>query len=203
MKYHSNPKNNVPQGEAGDNSGFFLEDDVNKGQFDKNMNKYRQKQIQLANRIEDLTSVALWETKGQFAEYDHHLCKDNDPRQFVGVATLVPGRPIGWQKVDALVEMKYRTVPSTKFNETLLDADKLMKMSIRTHFMKMDCYVIWAFTDGDQYWKVVPGVQFRTSIGRNTKCTEDLPYEYKPVVFIPMQYLKPVTKEMFENGRDT
>ena len=190
----------VSQGEAGSNSGFFLEDDVNVGQYDMNMEKYREKQIQLANRIEDLTSVAFWETKGQFAEYDYHLCKNNDPKQFAGSATVVPGIPMYWQKVDALAELKYRTVASDRFFSTLLDADKLMKMNVRTRDMNLDCYVIWAFTDKDMYWQVDPTLKFSMALGRNTKCAEDLPYEYKPQVFIPMKYLKPVTKEMFENG---
>ena len=196
----SRSNNNNKREAARGNSGFFLGENGDAGAFDFNEEKYREKQIQLANRCEDLTGVTFWETKGKFAEYDYHLCKDNDPKQFIGVATTVSGIPMFWQEINGIAELKYRTASSTAFKSTLIDADKLMKMNVRTRDMNMDCYVIWAFTDKDMFWKVDPALKFSMALGRNTQCSQDLPYEYKPQVFIPMRYLTPVKKEMFENG---
>jgi hypothetical protein len=196
MSLHSNNKNSNSE-EACNLSGFFLDDDGSIGQFDFNEEIYREKQIQLANRVEDLTNVALWGTKPKFAEYDYHLCADNDPKNFIGTATCVPGIPMYWQIVNGIAELKYREVESDRFKSTLLDADKLMKMQIRADYMNTDSYIIWAFQDCDMYWKVKTGVKFYNVIGRNTQVTDELPQEYKPQVFIPMNMLQVCHPGMF------
>ena len=177
--------------------GFFLEEDSGPGQFDMNADLYRQKQIELANRIEDLTGVAFWETKEKFNAYDYHLCKENDPKKFAGTASVVPGIPMYWQKVDVTAELKYRTIPSGKYKSTILDADKMKQLKTQTREMGMDTYLIWAFTDRDMYMKLNLDHHFPMYLGRNTTTTDDLPYEYKPQVLIPMHYLQPVTAGMF------
>tara|TARA_Y100001938_G_scaffold26242_1_gene35210 strand:+ start:3367 stop:3960 length:594 start_codon:yes stop_codon:yes gene_type:complete len=178
-------------------SGFFIEEPTAKGQFDFNADKYRSKQIELANRIEDMTGVTFWETKNKFSAYDYHLCKDNDPKQFLGSGTCVPGLPMYWQEVDSIAELKYRQIPSDYFTSTLLDADKLKEMKVHSRDMNMDSYIIWAFTDCDMYYKVDVNHNFKMMLGRNTQTSEELEKEFKPQVLIPMEYLKKVTPDMF------
>ena len=202
MNSHSKPGTNVPkQEDASSNAGFFLEDDTGDGQFDMNAEKYRSEQIKLANRVEDLTSVTFFETKGKFSDYDYNLCRDNDPKRFTGVASTVPGIPMYWVKVNGIAELKYRRVASDRFGSTLLDADKLQHLQVRATYMSTDCYVIWAFTDCDMYWKVDPHKKFNTALGRNTQTSEDLPYEYKPQVFIPISNLTVCSPDMFNEWR--
>ena len=179
-------------------SGFFTDEDSTPGRYDMNAEKYREKQIQLANRVEDLTKVALWGTMPKFAEYDYHLCRENDPMKFFGTGTVVPGIPMYWQEVDGIAELKYREVHSTRFKSTLLDADKMKEMKIHQDYMDTPAWIIWAFTDQDMYYKVNPKHKFRMALGRNTKVSRDLPEEYKPQIFIPMTYLRPVTSDMFD-----
>lgn len=183
--------------EPGVTPGFFLNGDAEPGQFDMNVEKYRTKQIELAGRVEDLTGIAFWETKYKFCEYDYHLCRQNDPKQFIGIASAVPAVPLPWQKVDAIAELKYRTVKSDHYSSTLLDADKMMHLKTHVREMHMDCYVIWAFSDIDMYYQVDLNQQFNTWLGINSDCAVDAPYEYKPQIFIPMKLLRPVRKGMF------
>jgi len=188
-------------------SGFFTEEDSTvQGKYDFNAEKYKLKQSHLANRIEDLTGVALWATKPKFAEYDYHLCKDNNPNKLIGSGTAVPGIPMYWIPVDGIAELKYRTVASDRFDSTLLDADKMKEMVIHHRVMDLPAWIIWAFTDCDMYYKVDPTHRFDMILGRNTQVSEDLPQEYKPQIFIPMAYLKSVSADMFNketilNGR--
>ena len=188
---------NEQREEAGSDPGFFSEDSAGIGQFDMNARKYKQQQILLANRVEDLTKVVFWEARGKFSAVDYYLCRHNDPKNFVGSATVVPGIPMYWQKVDAQAELKYRTVESTRFQSTLIDSDKLMQLNVRSRDMNVDCYIIWAFQDCDMYYEVNPGAEFKVALGRNTQVTQDLPYEYKPQTFIPMTFLKVCSSEMF------
>ena len=179
-------------------SSFFTETSTTKGQFDFNAEAYASEQIKMANRLEDMTGVALWGTKDKFAKYDYHLCRENDPKKFIGSGTVVPAIPMYWQEVDGLVELKYRQVESTYFNMTLLDADKMKEMKVHSRDMGMPSWIIWAFTDCDMYYKVNPDHKFRMMLGRNTQVTEDLPEEYKPQMLIPMTYLELCTPDMFE-----
>ena len=181
-------------------SGFFYPEDHSIGQFDFNAEAYIDEQIKLANRVEDMTGVAFWGTKNKFSKYDYHLCKENDPKKFIGSGTVVPAIPMYWQKVDGLAELKYRKVSSDYFNMTLLDADKIKEMVVHSRDMGMPSWIIWAFTDCDMYYKVNPEHSFTMMLGRNTQTTEDLPEEYKPQMLIPMKYLKVCTPDMFNFG---
>lgn len=193
--YSENPK------EASSQAGFYLPESDRVGQFDLNAEKYRSEQIKLANRVEDLTGVAFWDTKQKFAEYDYHLCKQNDPKKYFGVASGIPGIPMQWEIIDGIAELKYRQIASTHFKTTLIDADKLMKLKIRTRDMNTDSWIIWAFTDCDMYWKVDPSVNFHTFLGRNTQVTEPLKHEYKPHAFIPVSLLSVCSPEMFKENK--
>ena len=51
-------------------SSFFIQTSTTKGQFDFNAEAYASEQIKMANRLEDMTGVAFWGTKGNFAKYD-------------------------------------------------------------------------------------------------------------------------------------
>jgi len=178
--------------------GFFYEEETSSGQFDFNAEKYADEQIKLANRVEDLTQVAFWSTKPKFAKYDYHLCKENDPKKFIGSGTVVPAIPMYWQEIDGIAELKFRQIPSDYFTSTLIDADKMKEMVVHSRDMGMPSWIIWAFTDCDMYYKVNPEHSFRMMLGRNTQTSKDLPEEYKPQMLIPMVHLKKCTPDMFE-----
>ncbi len=115
-------------------SGFFTEEDsTSLGKYDFNAEKYQLKQIQLANRMEDLTKVAFWGTKPKFAEYDYHLCKDNNPNKLIGSGTVVPGIPMYWFPVDGIAELKYRTVSSSRFDDSTLITSAPQSANTREH----------------------------------------------------------------------
>ena len=196
MTSHFNNKQN--EEEVSRNTGFFLEDSNAAGQFDMNAEKYRQKQEELKERICELTGAALWDTKAKFGEYDYHICQDNNAKTFFGVASIIPGIPMYWDEVNGIIELKYRVVSSYKFKTTIIDADKLMKLKIRVRDMGTEAWIVWAFTNGDYYWKVDPDLTFHTMLGRNTQVTEDLQHEYKPQAFIPISLLSKCNQNMFE-----
>ena len=179
-------------------NGFFYNKSEDIGQFDFNADKYASEQIKLANRVEDLTGVTFWACKDKFAKYDYHLCRENDPKKFIGSGTVVPALPMYWQPVDGLAELKYRKVKSDYFNSTLLDADKMKEMIVHSRDMGMPSWIIWSFTDCDMYYKVNPEHTFKMMLGRDTQTTEDLPEEYKPQMLIPMEYLTVCTRDMFD-----
>ena len=203
MTFRFKPKSvpQVGQEEAGNDPGFFQPEEEGTGAYDANAKKHYSQQIALCNRIEDLTKVTFWEARGKFSVHDYNLCFHNDPKRFVGVANCITELPIMWQKVDALAELKYRTVPSSLFKSTLIDAEKIQSLNTRVRDMHISCYVIWAFQDCDMYWKVDPELQFPVAVGRNTKTTDDVPWEHKLVAFIPMSYLSICTADMFYRGR--
>ena len=115
----------------------------------------------------------------------------------MGVANLVTVVPIGWQQVDAQAELKYRRCAAGSFKTTLIDQEKIQHLNNRVRDGHINCYIIWAFTDCDMYWKVDPSLEFYTAMGRNTSTTEDVPGAHKPVVFIPMTLLSVCTADMF------
>ena len=180
-------------------TGFFTEYDDAEGQFDLNAEKYRENQIEMANYLEDYTGVSFWETKAKFAEYDYHLCIENDPNKFCGTATVVPGTPV-LVMVDAVAELKYRKCASTTWATTLLDADKLKAMKVHVQFMDTPAYVIWQFTDCYMYYLVDLDDHFAPKLGRNTYTTKDFPEEYKPQIEIPISKLNPISQDMFHKG---
>jgi hypothetical protein len=177
---------------------FFYNEETSSGQFDFNADKYASHQIKLANRIEDLTGVAFWGTKNKFSKYDYHLCRENDPKKFIGSGTVVPALPMYWQPVDGITELKYRQIKSDYFKSTLLDADKMKEMVVHSRDMNMPCWIIWAYTDCDMYYKVNPDHKFKMVLGRNTQTTDELQEEYKPQILIPMEYLTVCTPDMFD-----
>ena len=181
---------------------YFLEDDEAGAQFDVNAEQYKQKTIDLANRLEDLTKVSFWATKPKFCTYDYHLCKNNDPREYFATATTTLGCiPVWYDSVDAVAELKYRNVHSNQYPDTLLDKAKMkaLKSEVRDG---TKCYVIWAFRDCDMFYEVDLDHKFFTILGRNTYTTKDLPHEFKPQILIPMNYLAPVEPGMFEVDDD-
>lgn len=188
--------------EAGLAAGFFTEYDEPEGQFDFNAEKYSAHQIEMANYLEDLTGVSFWGTKAKFAEYDYHLCLENNPAKFRGTATVIPGIPISWITVDAIAELKYRTCASTAWTTTILDADKLKAMKTHTRDMDTPSYVIWKFTDCYMYYKVDVNDHFKTVLGRNFSTSEELPQEYKPQHLIPISKLKLISKDMFRKDQN-
>mgnify|MGYP006146694569 CR=1 FL=1 len=196
LLYSCSPESPDSEG-AGPATGFFTEYDDSTGQYDFNAEQYRENQISMANYLEDFTGVSFWETKGKFAEYDYHLCRENNPKNFCGTATTVPGIPISWVTVDAISELKYRKCSSTSFADTILDADKLKAMKIHTRDMDTASYVIWQFTDCYMFYLVDVNDHFPTILGRNFATSVDMPNEYKPQHLIPMSKLQPVTADMF------
>jgi len=181
-------------------NGFYYDKDDSSGQFDFNAEAYAGEQIKLANRLEDMTGVFFWGTKDKFAKYDYHLCRENDPKKFIGSGTVIPARPMYWQEVDGLAELKYRLVPSDNYHTTLLDGDKMKEMVAHSRDMGMPSWIIWAFTDCDMYYKINPKHKFKMILGRNAKITKDFPEEYKPLMLIPMIYLTVCTPDMFKFG---
>jgi hypothetical protein len=188
--------------EAGPQAGFFSEYDDIEGQFDFNADEYQKHQIAMANHLEDFTGVSFWGTKAKFGHYDYHLCFENNPQDFRGSATIIPGIPISWVEYDAVAELKYRRCASTTWDTTILDADKLKALKVQAQHMDTPSYVIWEFTDGFMYYKVDLNDHFQPVLGRNTYTSKEMPQEYKPQVLIPVSMLKPISKDMFNKEQD-
>jgi len=195
MDSRNNP---VKESAAPTSGGFFLVDAESDAQFDMNAEKYAQHQIELANRIEDLTGMHFWVTKPKFGVYDYNLTKSKSSNELVAVANSISAIPMYWEVINGAAELKYRTIPSFKFATTIIDAAKLEGLKVHTREGNIDCYIIWAFTDKDMFYRVNTADHFKTVLGRNTYTTEDLPHEYKPQCLIPMSYLTDVSADMFK-----
>ena len=170
------------------NQFFLTEEENDKGQFDWNADAYLQKQQQFANDLEDFIGYEFWKTKPRFAEYDYHIIKPK-PQRFIGTATIVPGTPIY-----GLAELKYRTVPLSKYPDTVVDTDKIIKMKERANYTDLPIYIFFRFTDKDMYYRVDLTDNFKQTINRNTNTTKDEVWEYKPISHIPINKLKEVNK---------
>ena len=170
------------------NQFFLTEEENDKGQFDWNADAYLQKQQQFANDLEDFIGYEFWKTKPRFAEYDYRIVKP-DPNLFIGTATIVPGTP-----VYGLAELKYRTISSNSYPDTVVDTDKIIKMKERANYTDLPIYIFFRFTDKDMYYKVDLTDNFMQTINRNTNTTKDEVWEYKPISHIPMDKLKEVDK---------
>ena len=168
------------------NQFFLTEEENDKGQFDWNADAYLQKQQQFANDLEDFIGYEFWKTKPRFAEYDYHIVKP-DPNLFIGTATIVPGTP-----VYGLAELKYRTISSNSYPDTVVDTDKIIKMKERANYTDLPIYIFFRFTDKDMYYKVDLTDNFMQTINRNTNTTKDEVWEYKPISHIPMDKLKKI-----------
>ena len=181
-------------------NGFFLEDDNSVGDFDANTKAFKQHQIALANKIEDLTNVCFWGTKPKFCPYDYHLCRNNDPKQFIGTATMVPGRPVALNttRVDGIAELKFRQVYINQYSTTLIDSEKIKALLSDSDLLNIPAWIIWQFKDRAMYYKLNPEHRFNIVLGYNTRTAQNLQHEHKPISEIPMEYLSDCTPDMFE-----
>ena len=168
------------------NQFFLTEEETEQGQFDWNADKYAQKQQRFANDLEDTIGYEFWPTKPRFAEYDYHIVKPS-PTKFIGTATIVPGAPIY-----GLAELKYRTISSNSYPDTVVDTDKIIKMKERANYTDLPIYIFFRFTDKDMYYKVDLTDNFKQTINRNTNTTGDYIWESKPISHIPMDKLKKI-----------
>ena len=184
----------IPGPSEMNNSSFFLEEGINKGQFDWNADLYAGKQQEFANDLADLTNYELWQRKEKYSDYDCNITRKGT-EDYAGAAIVIPGIP-----VVGLAELKYRTNTSTQFPTTVVDLDKMTKLITRSITSHLPVWICWRFADCDMYYQVDPEHKFEIEMFRNTKCTDDVPWENKPVSHIPISYLTPVKKEMFENG---
>ena len=168
-------------------NSYFLEGESSKGQFDFNADAYAGKQQRFANDLEDAIGYEFWGTKHRFAEYDYHIVNPST-RELTGTASVVPGVPIL-----GIAELKYRTVKSYSYPDTVVDSDKIIKMMERSNYTNLPVLIFFRFQDKDLYYKIDVSDAFDQSLNRNTKTTADKEWEFKPLTHIPISKLKPVS----------
>lgn len=174
---------------------FFLTEEENaQGQFDWNADLYAQKQQQFANDLENSTGYELWPTKPKFCEYDYHLIDPADG-EFCASCSVVPGVPLY-----GLAELKYRTIPFTRYPTTVIDTEKIIKMRERVSHTALPVFIFFRFTDQDVYYRVRLDDEFEQTLNRNTKTTKDHKWELKPLSHIPVEKLLSIRKHKIKNG---
>lgn len=168
-------------------NSYFLEGEIRKGQFDWNADAFAEKQQQFANDLEDAIGYEFWPTKPRFAEYDYHIVNPNN-NEFSATASIVPGIPIL-----GIAELKYRTVASTTYPDTVVDSEKIIRMRERARHTDLPVLIFFRFIDEDKYYRVNLEDDFEQTLNRNTKTTANKRWELKPLTHIPMEKLKPIS----------
>ena len=132
-------------------NSYFLEGEIRKGQFDWNADAFAEKQQQFANDLEDAIGYEFWPTKPRFAEYDYHIVNPNN-NEFSATASIVPGIPIL-----GIAELKYRTVASTTYPDTVVDSEKIIRMRERARHTDLPVLIFFRFIDEGQRLVEVEG----------------------------------------------